>query len=80
MVPVFPNLFLLSVTAIMKASEIRDMSVEQLTILLGEARETLFRLRLQSRMEKLDAPSELRKNKTMIARILTVLRQKEMNK
>jgi len=60
----------------MKPSEIRDMSEEQLNILLKEAKETLFRLRLQSRMEKLDAPSELRKNKKLISRILTVLNER----
>ena len=62
----------------MKPGEIRDMSDEQLDILLKEAKETLFRLRLQARMEKLDAPSELRKNKTLISRILTI--QNERNK
>ena len=62
----------------MKPGEIRDMSDEQLNILLKEAKETLFRLRLQARMEKLDAPSELRKNKTLISRVLTI--QNERNK
>jgi len=61
----------------MKPSEIRDMSEEQLNLILKEAKETLFRLRLQSRMEKLDAPSELHKNKKLIARILTVLGERK---
>jgi len=56
----------------MKIKELRDMSSEQLQQMLREARDSLFRLRLQSRMEKLDAPSELRKNKKMIAQILTL--------
>ncbi|MCL2304363.1 MAG: 50S ribosomal protein L29 [Planctomycetaceae bacterium] len=60
----------------MKPSEIRDMSDEQLNILLKEAKETLFRLRLQARMEKLDAPSELRRNKKLISRILTVFNER----
>ena len=61
----------------MKPSEIRDMSEEQLNLILKEAKETLFRLRLQSRMEKLDAPSELHKNKKLIARVLTVLGERK---
>jgi len=64
----------------MKPSEIRDMSDEQLSIVLKEAKETLFRLRLQSRMEKLDAPSELNKNKKLISRILTVLNERNKKK
>jgi large subunit ribosomal protein L29 len=63
----------------MRPSEIRDMSEEQLNILLKEAKETLFRLRLQARMEKLDAPSELRKNKKLISRILTILNERSIN-
>lgn len=55
-----------------KNKELRDMSPEQLNILLKEARDSLFRLRLQSRMERLDSPSELKKNKKLIARILTL--------
>lgn len=62
----------------MKNSEIRDMSDEQLKIVLNEAKENLFHLRLQSRMEKLDAPSELKKNKKLIARILTIVREREL--
>ncbi|MDR0704954.1 MAG: 50S ribosomal protein L29 [Planctomycetaceae bacterium] len=62
-----------------KMSELRDMSSEQLEIVLNEAKDTLFRLRLQARMERLDSPSELKKNKRLIARILTLqsLRSKQ---
>ena len=56
------------------------MSDEQLNILLKEAKDTLFRLRLQARMEKLDAPSELRKNKKLISRILTVFNERKYKK
>lgn len=62
----------------MKSKEIRDMSDEQLKIILNETKESLFHLRLQSRMEKLDAPSELKKNKKQIARILTIMREREL--
>ncbi|MDR2439283.1 MAG: 50S ribosomal protein L29 [Planctomycetaceae bacterium] len=55
-----------------KISELRDMSSDQLELILKEAKETLFHLRLQARMERLDSPSELKKNKRLIARILTL--------
>jgi large subunit ribosomal protein L29 len=60
----------------MKASELREMSDEQLNATLNETKENLFRLRLQSRMERLDAPSELKKNRKLIAQIKTILRER----
>ena len=62
----------------MKATELRDMSDEQLALSLTEASETLFRLRIQSQTERLDAPSELRRHRRLIARIKTVQRQREL--
>lgn len=64
----------------MKTSELREMSDEQLRLTLNETRENLFRLRIQSQTERLDAPSELRRNRRLIARIQTVLRQRELTK
>jgi len=61
-----------------KNNELRDMSGEQLRLLLKETTEHLFRLRLQSQTERLDAPSELRKNRRLIARIRTVQREREI--
>ncbi len=55
-----------------KISDLRDMSPDQLGVLLKEAKDTLFRLRLQAHMERLDSPSELKKNKRLIARIKTL--------
>jgi len=63
-----------------KITELRDMSVDQLEATLKEAKETLFRLRLQARMERLDSPSELKKNKRLIARILTLKSLRSLNK
>lgn len=60
------------------ASELRDMSTEQLELTLGEAAEGLFRLRIQAQTERLDAPSELRKQRRLIARVKTILRQREL--
>ena len=61
-----------------KAKELREMSDEQLQLTLKDTRETLFRRRIQAQTERLDAPSELRKNRRLIARIKTI--QHERNK
>ena len=63
-----------------KISELRDMSVDQLEATLKDTKETLFRLRLQARMERLDSPSELKKNKRLIARILTLKSLRKLQK
>jgi large subunit ribosomal protein L29 len=60
----------------MKASEFREMSDEQLELTLKETAGNLFHLRLQAQTERLDAPSELRKQRRMIARIKTVQTQR----
>ncbi len=59
-----------------KAKELREMSDEQLALTLKETTEHLFRLRLQAQSERLDAPSELRKQRRLIARILTIQRER----
>jgi large subunit ribosomal protein L29 len=59
-----------------KANELREMSDEQLGLTLKEANENLFRLKIQSTTEKLDAPSELRRNRRLVARIKTLQTQR----
>ena len=56
----------------MKISELREMSDEQLELTLKEAAETLFKLRIQAQTERLDTPSELRKQRRLIARVKTI--------
>lgn len=62
----------------LKVSELREMSDEHLALVLKEARENLFRLRVQAETEKLDAPSELKRHRRLIARILTIQRQRQL--
>ncbi len=62
----------------MNASELRDMSDEQLGLTYNETVDTLFRLRIQAQTERLDAPSELRRHRRLIARIKTVQREREL--
>jgi large subunit ribosomal protein L29 len=59
-----------------KASEFREMGDDQLALHLKEATSNLFHLRLQAQTERLDAPSELRKQRRMIARIKTIQSQR----
>lgn len=56
----------------MKAQELRDMSDEQLSLTLKETAEKLFRLKLQSQTEKLNAPTQMAFNRKLIARIKTI--------
>lgn len=60
-----------------KASEYREMSDEQLALTLKETTSNLFHLRLQAQTERLDAPSELRKQRRMVARIQTIQNERE---
>ena len=61
-----------------KTSEIREMNDDQLLHELRETQQELFRLRFQASTEKLDAPSNLRKLRKVIARIKTVQRERTL--
>ena len=63
-----------------KAAELREQTEEQLDVLLRETQTNLFRLRLQSETERLEAPSEIIKAKREIARIKTILRLREIDR
>ena len=56
----------------MKSEQLREMSSEQLQLTLDETTDRLFRLRIQAQTERLDAPSELRKQRRLVARIKTI--------
>jgi large subunit ribosomal protein L29 len=59
-----------------KPNELREMSDEQLALTLKEAVENLFRMRIQAQTERLNAPSELRKTRQLIARVKTIQTQR----
>ena len=63
-----------------KVSELREMSDEHLRLMLKETTEHFFRLRLQAQTERLDAPSELRKQRRLIARINTICGERARGK
>ena len=56
----------------MEAKELREMSDDQLEATLKDTSQTLFRLRIQSQTERLDVPTELKRNRRIIARIKTI--------
>jgi large subunit ribosomal protein L29 len=60
----------------MKASELRQMSDEQLRLTIEETEKALFKLRMQASTERLDVPSELRRQRRLIARVKTVQTEK----
>jgi large subunit ribosomal protein L29 len=60
-----------------KPSEYREMSDEQLTHELRETQRELFRLRFQAATERLDAPSNLKKLRHDVARIMTIQRERQ---
>ena len=62
----------------MKAGELREMSDEQLALTLKETEQNLFRLTMQAQTERLDAPSELRRNRRLVARIKTIQTERQL--
>ena len=63
-----------------KPSAIREMSDEQLQHELREAQQSLFRLRVQAATERNVVPSNVKKLRRDIARMFTVLRERELSK
>ena len=61
----------------MKASELKDQSADELRAQALALEESLFRMRIQKSMGQLDAPIKLRTTRRDLARIKTVLRQKQ---
>ena len=57
----------------MKASELRNMSVEQLTAKLKELKAELFNLRFQHAINQLENPMRIQTVKRDIAKVNTVL-------
>jgi len=61
----------------MKASEIRDLSERELTEKLSDLKAELFNLRFQHAINQLENPMRLNHVKKDIARVKTVIRQRE---
>lgn len=63
----------------MSVTQLREMSNEELMEALTEAKEERFNLRFQVATNQLDNTSRMREVKKEIARILTVLREREID-
>ena len=61
----------------MKATEIRSLSVEELEKKLGDLKKDLFMLRMQHATNHLDNPMKISAVRRDIARVKTVLREKQ---
>ena len=64
-------------TKMTKTAELRDLSVEDLRAKAKELDDQGFRLRLQKAMGSLESPIRLRTTRREVARIKTIIRQKE---
>ncbi len=64
----------------MKANELRKMTNEELNEKLYELKKKLMELRFKNSIGSLERPSEIKETKRTIARILTILRERELQK
>ena len=64
----------------MKLSEIRILSDEELTKRLEDTRQELFNLRIRAATRQLASNQEIIKTKKTIARMLTIMRERELGK
>jgi len=62
----------------MKVEDIRELSVDELHAREKDLDDQLFRLRIQKSMGQLEAPAKVRDVRKDLARIKTILRQREL--
>ena len=62
----------------MKVEDIREMGAPELETRLQELKEEQFKLRFQASMMQIENPSLIKKIRRDIARIKTVLREREL--
>ena len=63
----------------MKVKEIRELSTEEINKKLVETKEELFNLRFQQANGTLEKPSRIRDLRHTVARMKTVLKERETN-
>ena len=62
----------------MKLQDIREKSIDELKSLVVDLKKDLFNARLQKSMNKLENPASIASTKRTIARVKTVIREKEV--
>jgi len=60
-----------------KASSFREMTTDEIVARVAELREELFNLRFRNTMKQLENPLKIRESRREMARLLTVLKEKE---
>ena len=60
-----------------KTSRFREMTADEIRARVAELREELFNLRFRNTMKQLDNPLKIREGRREMARLLTVLKEKE---
>ncbi|MDF2984853.1 MAG: ribosomal protein [Eubacterium sp.] len=63
----------------MKASEIREKNIVELNKELGDLKSELFKLRFQLATNQLENPMKLKDVKKSIAKVKTIIREKELS-
>ena len=61
----------------MKAAELRDLGADELAVKERDLSDQMFRLRIQKSMGQLEAAHKLKALRRDLARVKTVLREKE---
>jgi large subunit ribosomal protein L29 len=64
----------------MKTTEIKDLTLEELKEKLGSEKESLRKLKFAHQVSAIENPMKIKDTRRMIARINTLLRQKETQK
>lgn len=64
----------------MKVKEIRELTTEQISEKIKEIKEELFNLRFQQATGNLEKPSRIKDLRHTVARLKTVLRERELEK
>jgi len=67
------------VVKIMKVKEIRELTTEEINTKLFEAKQELFNLRFQQATGDIEKPSRIRDLRHTVARMKTVLKERESN-
>ena len=62
------------------ANRFREMTADEITTRVAELREELFNLRFRNTMKQLDNPLKIREGRRELARLITVMGQKESEK
>ena len=62
----------------MKVNEIRNLTTDEIIAKIKESKEELFNLRFQQATGNLDKPSKIKDLRHTVARLKTVLREREI--